>query len=384
MKKALALLLALIMLLAFAACQPAPPVAPETPADPGVETPAEPTEPAAPAVEMKVGVSMPTQSLQRWNQDGANMKEQLEAAGYTVDLQFAGDNDIPTQVSQLETMISGGCNVLVIAAIDGKALTTVLESAKAADIKVIAYDRLIMDTDALTYYASFDNTKVGVAQGQFIADQLKLETEAGPFNIELFTGDPDDNNVTFFWGGALSVLQPYIDSGKLVVQSGQVEKDQCATAGWSTEKAQARMENLISSKSYGPTKTKLDAVMSSNDSVGTGIINALVNAGYTKDNMPIVTGQDCDITATKNMIAGLQAMSVFKDTRTLAGQVVKMITAIANGTEPEINNTTDYDNGVIKNVNSFLCEPVSCTVENYKELLIDSGYYKEAELEAAE
>jgi len=381
MKKALALLLALIMLLAFAACQTPAPVTPDVP---DVEAPAAPTEPAAPAVEMKVGVSMPTQSLQRWNQDGANMKEQLEAAGYTVDLQFAGDNDIPTQVSQLETMISGGCNVLVIAAIDGKALTTVLESAKAADIKVIAYDRLIMDTDALTYYASFDNTKVGVAQGQFIADQLKLETEAGPFNIELFTGDPDDNNVTFFWGGALSVLQPYIDSGKLVVQSGQVEKDQCATAGWSTEKAQARMENLISSKSYGPTKTKLDAVMSSNDSVGTGIINALVNAGYTKDNMPIVTGQDCDITATKNMIAGLQAMSVFKDTRTLAGQVVKMITAIANGTEPEINNTTDYDNGVIKNVNSFLCEPVSCTVENYKELLIDSGYYKEAELEAAE
>ena len=174
----------------------------------------------------KIGVSMPTQSLQRWNQDGANMKAQLEVAGYEVDLQFGGDNEVPVQVSQLENMISGGCKVLVISAIDGSSLTTVLNDAKAQGIKVIAYDRLIMNTDAVSYYATFDNFKVGTLQGSFIRDQLKLDSTDGPYNIELFTGDPGDNNINFFFGGAMSILKPYIDSGKLVVKSGQVEQAQ--------------------------------------------------------------------------------------------------------------------------------------------------------------
>ena len=336
---------------------------------------------AAPAIAAggRVGVSMPTQSLQRWNQDGANMKAQLEKAGYTVDLQYAGDNDIPTQVAQIENMISRGCDVLVIAAVDGFSLTEVLKEAKAKGITVIAYDRLIMNSDAVTYYATFDNWKVGQFQGAFIRDKLALDKEAGPFNIELFTGAPDDNNINFFFGGAMDILQPYINSGKLVVSSRQVTIAQAATPNWSTEEAQRRMENLITANGYGPNGKKLHAVYSSNDSVANGITTALVGAGYTKENFPIVTGQDCDRPSVKNMIAGLQSMSVFKDTRTLAAQVVLMIDAKLTGKPIPVNDTTTYNNGTLV-VPSFLCEPVFATAANYKELLIDSGYYTEAEL----
>jgi putative multiple sugar transport system substrate-binding protein len=328
----------------------------------------------------KVGVSMPTQSLQRWNQDGANMKSQLEAAGYSVDLQYAGDNDIPTQVAQLENMITGGVKVLVIAAIDGGSLTEVLKEAKSKGIPVISYDRLIMNSDAVSYYATFDNNKVGVLQGQFIESALNLATADGPFNIELVTGAPDDNNVNFFFGGAMSVLQPYIAGGKLKVLSGQTTKAQVATPNWSTEESQRRFENLTIANRYAPNGVKLSAVLASNDSTANGVTNALVSAGYTRDNFPILTGQDCDKPSVKNMLAGLQSMSVFKDTRTLASKVVSMVDALAKGGEPEVNDTQTYDNGT-GIIPSYLCDPVVVTIANYKEALLDSGYYKAADIE---
>ena len=331
------------------------------------------------ATATKIGVSMPTQSLQRWNQDGANMKAMLEKAGYTVDLQFAGDNDIPTQVAQIENMIVGNCKVLVIAAIDGSSLTEVLKDAKAKKIAVIAYDRLIMNSDAVSYYASFDNFKVGVIQGEYLRDQLKLATAKGPFNIELITGDPGDNNAGFFFNGALSILKPYIDSGKLVIKSGQTTFAQCATPSWSTEEAQKRFENIVTSVGYGPKGVKLDAVMASNDSTAQGVTNALVGAGYTKANFPLLTGQDCDKASVKNMLMGIQSMSIFKDTRTLAAQVVEMTTAIVKGTKVPVNDTKTYNNGT-GIIPSFLCAPVFATLDNYKKLLIDSGYYKAADI----
>lgn len=324
----------------------------------------------------KVGVAMPTKELQRWNQDGDNMKKSLEEAGYAVDLQYAND-DVATQVSQIENMITSGCKVLVIASIDGGSLGTVLAEAKEKKIPVIAYDRLIMDTDAVSYYATFDNYMVGTIQGQYIADTLDLENQAGPFNIELFTGSPDDNNARFFFGGAMDVLNPYIDSGKLNIVSGQRSFEEVATPGWKTEEAQKRMENLITA--YYADGTKLDAVLSNNDSCAIGITNALVNAGYTKDNFPVLTGQDCDITSTKNIIAGTQSMSIFKDTRTLAKKVVEMVNAILSGKEVPVNDTKTYDNGT-GIIPSYLCEPVFADINNYKQLLIDSGYYTEDQL----
>ncbi len=327
-----------------------------------------------------IGVSMPTKDLQRWNQDGSNMKTQLEKAGYSVDLQYAA-NDIPTQVSQIENMITGGCKVLVIAAIDGNSLSNVLEQARKKKVQVIAYDRLIMNTKAVSYYATFDNYKVGTIQGDYLVEKLGLKdrTAANPVTMEFFTGDPGDNNINFFFGGAMDVLTPYINSGVIVCPSGQTAKAQAATLNWSTEEAQKRMENLITSNKYGPKGQKLDAVYCSNDSTANGVTNALLAAGYTAANFPIITGQDCDIVAVKNMLKGTQAMSIFKDTRTLASKVVEMVDAIMNGSKPPVNDTKTYDNGT-GIVPSFLCEPVFGTVDNYKKLLIDSGYYTEAQL----
>ncbi len=322
----------------------------------------------------KIGVAMPTKDLQRWNQDGSNMEEKLKAAGYEVDLQFAS-NDINTQVSQLENMISSGCKVLVIASIDGDSLGTVLEQAKEKDVKVIAYDRLIMNSDAVSYYATFDNYMVGTKQGEYIEQQLDLKNAAGPFNIELFTGDPGDNNARFFFGGAMDVLEKYIDSGQLIVKSGQTDFATVATANWSTENAQSRMDAIISSN-YADG-TVLDAVMCSNDSTALGVANSL-EANYTAA-WPIITGQDCDIANVKNMLAGKQSMSIFKDTRTLAAKVVEMVDAIMQGKEAPVNDKETYDNGTGV-IPSFLCEPVFADVNNYKELLVDSGYYKEADL----
>lgn len=321
----------------------------------------------------KIGVAMPTKDLQRWNQDGENMKKQLEEAGYEVDLQYAS-NDVATQVSQIENMISGGCQALVIASIDGESLGTPLQAAKDAGIQVIAYDRLIMNSDAVSYYATFDNYMVGTKQGEYIKDTLDLDNAAGPFNMEIFTGDPGDNNANFFYGGAMDVLKPYIESGKLVVQSGQTEFAEVATADWSTEKAQARMDAIIASN-YADKN--LDVVLCSNDSTALGVENSL-EANYNGE-WPLVTGQDCDVANTKNLIADKQAMDIFKDTRDLAKQTVSMIDAIMGGGKAETNDDETYDNGT-GIIPSYLCEPVVVTKDNYKEILLDSKYYTEDDL----
>jgi putative multiple sugar transport system substrate-binding protein len=326
-----------------------------------------------------IGVAMPTQSLQRWNQDGANMKAKLEAKGFKVDLQFA-NNDINTQIQQLENMITKGCKVLVIASIDGSVLSDVLKKARENGVKVIAYDRLIMNTPDVDYYATFDNFKVGVIQGKYIESALGLDRNKGPFNIELFAGSPDDNNATFFFNGAMSVLRPYLDKKKLVLPTGQKDFTVIAIQSWESAKAQARMDNLIAAKYAG--KTKLDVVLSPNDSLAIGIVASLKNAGYgTKAKpYPVLTGQDCDKANVKAMIAGQQSMSVFKDTRTLAAKVVEMVEAIMQGKEAPVNDSKTYNNGV-KIVPSFLCEPVFGDKNNYKALLVDSGYYTAADLQ---
>ncbi len=322
----------------------------------------------------RVGVAMPTQSLQRWNQDGANMKAKFEAAGYEVDLQYA-NNDVALQISQIENMILNGADILVIASIDGSSLGTVLAVAKDEGIPVIAYDRLIMETDAVSYYATFDNYMVGTIQGEYLEKALGLETLDGTVNIEIVGGSPDDNNARYFYQGAYDVIAPYIESGKVIVPSGQIAFEQIATPAWSSERAQARMDNLIAA--HYSSGRKLDAVLCSNDSTALGVTNSLVGAGF--EDFPIITGQDCDIANVKNIIAGRQSMSIFKDTRTLAAKVVGMVEAIMSGSEPEINDTTTYHNGV-RVIPTYLCAPVFADINNYKELLIDSGYYTPEQL----
>lgn len=334
----------------------------------------ESSDPAGMSPGGKVGVSMPAQELQRWNQDGSNIQEGLEAAGYEVDLQFASNNSA-TQSAQVEDMINSGCELLVIAAVDGNSLGSALGLAREKDIPVIAYDRLLMGSDAVSYYATFDNPAVGNMQGEFIVERLDLDNAVGPFTIEVFTGDPGDNNSRFFYNGAMNVLRPYIDEGKLIVKSGQASFDAAATAGWSTDAAQARMDAIISTE-YADG-TNLDAVLCASDTLSLGVENSLEN-GYTGD-WPVITGQDCDIANIKNMIDGKQSMNIFKDTRVLATKTVQMVDAIMRGNEVPINDTETYDNGKGV-VPAYICEPVFVDVNNYQKVLIDSGYYAESDL----
>jgi len=385
MKKLIALLLAFTLIFALAACEKeAESSIPVPPPNPSSSEPAEPIE------KKKIGVAMPTQSLRRWNQSGTNLKAQLEAAGYEVDLQFSGDSDIPTQIAQIEAMISGDCDLLVIAAMDSYEITEVVEKAKEKNIPVIAYDRMTLNTDAVSYYVGFDSEAAGSLQGEFIADALDLENAEGPFNIELFNGDLSSlyyGDPRLFYRGLRKVLQPYFNTGKLVVPSNKVADDDISTENWNTEKAQERMEDLVeydeifTSQLYGPGLRKLDAVWCANDSIAVGVTNALVNAEYiVGKNFPIVTGSGCEIYNMKNIATGMQSMSLFMEINDLISRTVTMVNSIMNGEEPEVNNTTDYDNGLGTKIPAYLCPPLVCTAENYKELLIDSGYFTENEL----
>ena len=323
-----------------------------------------------------IGISMPTKVSERWIADGDNMVQQFQEAGYKTDLQY-GDNVVENQVQQIEGMITKGHKLLVVAAIDGSSLTSVLESAKAAGIKVISYDRLIRGTDAVSYYASFDNFKVGQVQGGYIVDRLGLKDGKGPFNVELFAGSPDDNNAKFFFDGAMDQLNPYIEQGKLVVRSGQTAYNQVGTLRWDGGVAQKRMDDLLTKY----TTEKVDAVLSPYDGISIGILSSLKGVGYgtPAKPLPIVTGQDAEVASVKSIIAGEQTQTVYKDTRQLAGVAVKMGEAALGGTEPEINDTKTYDNGV-KVVPAFLLQPVSVDKTNYEQVLIESGQYTEADL----
>ena len=319
-----------------------------------------------------IGVAMPTKSSARWIDDGNNMVKQLEAKGYKVDLQYA-DDDIPNQLAQIENMVTKGAKVLVIASIDGTTLTDVLQKAHDAGVKTIAYDRLIRNSPNVDYYATFDNFKVGVLQGQSLVDAMGLKDAKGPMNIELFGGSPDDNNAYFFYDGAMSVLNPYLNDKKLVVQSGQMGMKQVSTLRWDAAVAQSRMDNLLSAY-Y--TNKKVNAVLSPYDGLSIGILSSLKGVGYGSGDLkyPAVSGQDCEVQSVKSIIAGEQYSSIYKDTRELAKVVVTMVDALENGSQPEINDSKTYDNGK-KVVPSFLLNPVLVTKANWKQVLVDGGYY---------
>src|SRR5437899_2231941 len=325
-----------------------------------------------------VGIAMPTKSSARWIDDGNNIVKVLKERGYGTDLQYAED-DIPNQLSQVENMVTKGAKVLVIAAIDGTTLSDVLKQAKAKGITVIAYDRLIRDTPDVDYYATFDNFQVGVLQAQSIEQALGLKEGKGPFNIELFGGSPDDNNAYFFYNGAMSVLQPYIDSGKLVVVSGQMGMDKVATLRWDGATAQARMDNLLSAY-YG--KKRVHAVLSPYDGLSIGIISSLKGVGYGSADqpMPVISGQDAEVPSIKAMLRGDQYSTIFKDTRDLARVTADMVDASLSGKEVTVNDTKTYNNGV-KVVPSYLLKPVVVDKSNWEKVLIDSGYYKRSKFD---
>ncbi len=336
---------------------------------------------AAPAIAQDkglIGIAMPTKSSARWISDGESMVEQFEAAGYETDLQYAED-DIPNQLAQIENMITKGVDVLVIAAIDGTTLSNALENAHYADIKTIAYDRLIRDSEFVDYYATFDNFQVGVQQATSLVEGLEERfPDAESWNVELFGGSPDDNNAYFFYNGAMSVLDPLIEEGKVNIVSGQMGMDTVGTLRWDGAVAQARMDNLLSAH-Y--TDAQVHGVLSPYDGLSIGILSSLKGVGYGSGDlpMPIVTGQDAELQSIKSIIAGEQYSTIFKDTRELARVTVGMVEALLEGGEPEINDTETYDNGV-KVVPSYLLKPVPVDASNYEEIVIDSGYHSADDL----
>lgn len=387
MKKILAILLACAMIFALAACASTASNSSDTAdtntADTTTDTADTTTEgdttaDATTGEGKTIGIAMPTQSSERWINDGANMKAQLESLGYEVVLQYAED-DVQMQVSQIENMVAQMVDCLVIAAVDSGALTAVEAQAKAAGIPIIAYDRLLMDTDAVSYYASFDNKGVGTAIANYIVDAKDLEAarDAGEsYTIEFFMGSPDDNNAVLLHEGIMEVLQPYLDDGTLVCKTGRTSFDETCILRWSQETAQQWCENYLSGF-YADED--LDIACSAFDGFAYGIRSALEAAGYTEANWPLITGQDAELMAVKNIISGKQTMSIYKDTRLLAEKCVTMVNAVLTGSEPEINDTETYDNGVLV-VPSYLCTPVAVDVNNYQEVIVDGGYYTAEQL----
>ena len=327
-----------------------------------------------------VGIAMPTKSLERWNRDGEYLKAQFEEAGYKVELKYS-DNDTNQQNNDIQGMIADKVDLLLIAAIDGNTLSQTLADAKDAGISVIAYDRLIMNTDAVSYYVSFDNYTVGKLQGEYVIDALDLKNSDGPFNIEFTAGDPADNNAGYFFNGAYDALKDYIDAGKLKIPSGKTKFEQVATDSWSTDKALENMQNTLASY-Y--TSTQLDVALCSNDSTALGVAQA-ISSDYSGKNTPIVTGQDGDIANLKNIVDGKQSMTVYKNVNDEAAATLEVSKAILSGQTPDASlvdslsaeasyDTESYDNGV-KKVPSYLLVPYVITKDNL-DVLVDTGLYK--------
>ena len=325
----------------------------------------------------KIGVLMPNQVVKRWIKDGADIKNLLEEKGYAVDLRYA-ENEPPTQIKQIDEMIRNGVDCLVITAVDSTKLVDVLDRAKKEKIPVLAYDRLLMDTDAVSYYATFDNKGVGVLIGRYVEEKFDLPNGKGPYNVEFFAGSHDDNNANFLNTGLFEVLQPYIDNGQLVVPSGQIDFDLISTLRWSQEAGENRMEEIMT-KYYADGK-KLDAVIVPSDTISYGIENILEKHGYkVGEKWPMISGQDAELEGAKNILSGKQTFTIFKDTRILAKKCVEMVDDVMNGKEPEINDSISYDNRKFV-VPAYLCTPVIVDKDNLKKELIDSGYYTEEEI----
>jgi len=357
MRKLLAVILAGLLTVALAACGRSA----------GDAAPA-----GSSATKGTIGVAMPTKTSERWIKDGDYIKSALEAAGYKVNLQYAND-DIPTQVTQVSDMVTKKNQALVVASIDGVALKGALKDAKDAGIPVIAYDRLLRETDAVSYYTTFDNYKVGVQQGESLLKGLEASGAPKPWNVEIFAGSPDDNNATFFYKGAMSVLQPKVDAGDIKIRSGETDFNTVAILRWDAGTAKKRMENLLT-KSY--SSADVNGVLSPYDGISRGIIAALKGAGYGSGGktLPVVTGQDAELESVKSILSGEQYSTVFKDTRKLAEATVQMIQQVTGNQTVTTNDTSSYNNGV-KVVPTMLLDPVPCDKSNCQQILTDAKYY---------
>lgn len=327
----------------------------------------------AQAAEGSVGILMPTVTSQRWVMDGLSLVRNLYKLRISSVLKYAND-DPEQQISQIDDLVEKGAKVLVIAAVDGGKLGPALERAAQKKIKVIAYDRLIRDTPNVDYYATFDNVQVGTMQAQYIVKRLDLDRAKGPFNIELFAGSPDDNNAHVFFNASMAVLKPYLDKGVLQIPSGQRTMDAVSTMRWSGSTAANRLKKILE-KNYA--KQKLDAILSPNDGIAVELIAGMKRSGYGPGELklPIITGQDADLSSVRAIIRKEQTSTVFKDNRNLADATSRMVADVLAGKKPEINDDKSYNNGQ-KVVPSLLLKPELVDEQNWHDVLVKSGFYK--------
>ena len=324
----------------------------------------------------KVGVAIPSTTIARWRLDGENLRKDLEALNYEPMVSYSNDN-VELQIAQIKEMITNGCKCLVVAPVDAYSLNEVMALAKSKGVKVIAYDRLIMNTDAISCYVTFDNFRVGRLMAWYIVNALKPSPkEHNPRFMEIVSGDINDTNSILIYKGAMSVLKPYLDNGSIVIKSLQSTLKETTTKNWSRDEAQARMMTLLT-KFYAYNEP-LNAVLVMNDNMALGVMLAL-EAKYRNRHYPVITGQDCDLVNVKCVRDGRQGMTVFKDVRVLAQQTAMMVDAVMTGNTLPINDTKSYNNGVM-NVPSYLSRPESVTRDNINSILLDSGFYTEADL----
>ncbi|MBQ9273462.1 MAG: sugar-binding protein [Succinivibrio sp.] len=337
---------------------------------------------SSPAFAFKVGIALPTQEQERYFVEGPQLLQALKSKGFEADLFYGGEGVNEIQLRQIPRMIKEGCNVIVLCAIDGEAFGEVLKEAKQKNVKIISYDHLVMNSDAVTYYVAYDNEKVGEAQGRYIEQALHLADGNSGYRIEVFAGAMDDNNSHFFLDGAMKVLKPYIDNGQVTIPSGQTKLEEVNIVNWSTENALKRMDSLVQSQGYGPDKGRLDAVLSPNDTIGIGIVKSLKKAGYTPQNFPVVTGQDGETAAIAAIDEGYMGMTVFKDPVKLVDRVVTMVSEISSGGTVEINDNHTYNNGA-KVVDAYLVTPTVVDRSNLKQIMLDSGKITKEQLQNA-
>ena len=322
-----------------------------------------------------VAVSLPVKFPERWIIDGNELERNLIEKGYNVNLEYASENK-SRQINFLNKAIDDGAKCLIIAPVEASSLGEVCERAKSKGIPVISYDRFIMDTEAVDYYITFDNTKVGELMGRFIEDKLNLVHSPDTVFMEIFAGAPEDNNASMVYNGYMSILSPYIKNGRIRIISDEDKFSEVATPKWAPELAEKRMDRLL--KEYYQRGQRLDAVVCPNDLLANAVISSLANSGY-KQHYPIITGQDADKVAIINILNDKQGATVFKDTRILAKKAVEMVDAVLKGEKPEINDEKTYNNNK-KIVPSFLIEPVLVTKNNVQEVIVDSGYYTKVDI----
>ena len=310
-----------------------------------------------------VGVALPAKTSQNWVLAKASFEKALDAAGFKADVQYAAaSNTVADQQNQIQSMVTKGDKVIIIAAQDGSQLGTQAAQAKKAGATVIAWDRNILNTKNVDFYVAFNNYKVGQLQAQALLDGMKAKKPTGPYNIEIFAGANTDANATVFYNGAMSVLKPKIDDGTLVVPSGQTTFQQVQTDGWDPKNSQTRMQNIIT-KTYS-SGTVLDGVLSPNDTLGRSIITACQSAGLP---VPIVTGQDSETASIPLIMNGTQYSTIYKNTDEEAKGAVDLITDLANGKKKpagvDYNDKTNAYNGTIT-VPYKALTPILVTKEN--------------------